>query len=734
MYPQNIGPGTRFFFFNSLKRSAEINEEAAATLEAAESIIFGGPNKLDEKVQQASILNAINNSITFLENMANFEAENERKVFEQQLMPLTNDPKYSKFKEIYQEDNINYPLLLTFINILNQDIDEMKVLFQDLKQTTTNFNKAAKKIIQGKKYDYTEIQRHRGQLTTEARTLANEMGLKINSEVSEIGASLIRDISSSQKQIEEQGRELIEQNIISMLQNNQTKLILNSNQKTGLISILMSKLREIAALNTEQKGTQTKLKSLLEEIYSSKDKEKQITEELMKEAENSLKQLDFVETRGQQIERILNRGQKEIRLQNGRVIGLTKKNREKLNKFLQNQSKNKINLEQLVHQNKGAEQSTNILNKETNELYIQKLQEKLDMQNSSLEDLISEINQILQQVNQSTRKESITIMTESQSAGKLIALLSDETIKGAVLDAMINGKNDASFVFLGRAFYDSGLDQNFGEVLTAELQNFQKIQSPILKELGEKNTNTSFNAEAQTLAVEKMDENFINDIAAELGEQQLTIEQIKDIFVLDSSVKFAETFIADEGGFKGGSLGSDVESQIKNINYMLELGGITPLDAEWLLTATLNAGSGMIGSSQRNALENYFSTAAAMLMFRTGGNTIKQWSDQIKNDISKAPTRIHIYTFGTLFVPQSYILKLTAEGLKKCTNLLISEADSSGSRAHIYNPVSSANIVKNNWEQTSEDNYKNVQIQLTLLGGFLDILHQMEDIMNSLPF
>lgn len=50
MYPE-IGPGTRFFFFNELRESAKKNEEARNFLASAEAVVFGGPNLLDEKIQ-----------------------------------------------------------------------------------------------------------------------------------------------------------------------------------------------------------------------------------------------------------------------------------------------------------------------------------------------------------------------------------------------------------------------------------------------------------------------------------------------------------------------------------------------------------------------------------------------------------------------------------------------------------------------------------------------------------
>lgn len=729
MYPE-IGPGTRFFFFNELRESAKKNEEAAVFLNSAESIVFGGPNQLDEKIQQASLLDNIKNAIQFLEDMANFEAENEKYVFEQQLSPILSDPKYSEFKDIYKNNQINYPRLLVLINILNQDLNEVKALFQDLKQSTINFNKVAHKIIKGKKYDYTEIEKNRGQLVTDARDLANKMGLKINSTIAEIGASLIRDIPIEEKAIEARGLQLIDDNIINMIKSGKNQITLSSDATLGLQSMLQSKIREIAALHTEITGTQSQLKQLLNDIEQSEDLKKELLKELNQYAQELLTQMDIIETRGQQLQKLFNRNSKTVYLQNGKILGLTTQTRSKINNFLIKMGKAtaQINLEKADSNNKRQD----ILNQGIQENYIQQLQESLEMQNCSLEDLVVEINNILKQMQQSTRKESITIMTESRSANLLYNLIPGDVIKDIILDAMENGKNDATLNFLGKAFYNSGLDQNFGQVISAEFSDFQKYYRQFLKENNPqiKVTNT-FNVQAQTLAVEQIENNIINDIEAELN-QQLTPEQLKDIFVLDSSVKFAETFIADEGGFHGGSLGGDLEQQINNINMMLDYGGISTQDANWLMTAVLNAGNGMIGSSQRPALENYFSTVAVMLMFRTGGNTIQQWKEQITHNITTAPTKIHIYTFGTLFVPQSYILKLTAEGLRKCNNLLIQEADNSGSRAHIYNPVTSRDK-KENFEATSKENYPKVKIQLTLLGGFLDMLHQMEEIMNTLP-
>lgn len=738
MYPQNIGPGTRFFFFNSLLRSSEINpDEAAPVLDAARSVIFGGGTDIEQKAHQDNVMSTIMGAITFLESMAAFEAQNERAAFEQQLLPLINsDEKYASFADIYndKEHTVDYPRLLTFINLINQDTQIARAMIQDYTESVENFNKAAQKIISEKKYNFTDIERHRGQIVEDARILASDMDKKITSTMAEIGAAIKRDITGTDKTVAAKGRKLIEENVLSMLQNNQTQIQLSSDATIGLTSLLMSKLREIASVNKDVQGTDKQLTALFEKIEGSKNEEQKITAQLTQEYQSLLEQMNIVETRGQQVQQLLNRKIKHgVHIQGNRIIGLTGRNRDKIKRFLEKTNKDKIDLSRLVDQKFGAQESSkNILNAQTNQLYVEKLRERLNIQGASLEEVAIKINEILALMSSSVRKESITIMTESRSANKLYGLIPEDTIKGIVLDAFQNGKNDATMFFLGKAMYDSGLDTDkITNTLMTKINQFSTLYREEVKALGQKNTRGSFNARAQETAVKKMDTSIIKALQDEM-EQELTPEQIKDIFIVDSSVKFAETFIADEGGFHGGSLGGDVEQQIDNINYMLETGGITPLDAQWLITATLNAGDGMIGSSQRPSLENYFSTVAAMLMFRTGANTIEQWTKQIQPGSS--PTKIHIYTFGPVFVPQSYILQKTAEGLRQCVNLIETEASNNGSRAHIYNPVSVSKIIRNDWEATATNNYKSVKIQLTLLGGLLDMLHQMEDIMNHLSF
>ena len=92
---------------------------------------------------------------------------------------------------------------------------------------------------------------------------------------------------------------------------------------------------------------------------------------------------------------------------------------------------------------------------------------------------------------------------------------------------------------------------------------------------------------------------------------------------IDETTKFSEKNFEDYG-FKGGSLGANVEEQVENITWMLEQGGITPADKDWLIFATLNSGQHLLGNFLRNSLEDYFSTVASLLLFRSGGNVAEQ--------------------------------------------------------------------------------------------------------------
>jgi len=126
-----------------------------------------------------------------------------------------------------------------------------------------------------------------------------------------------------------------------------------------------------------------------------------------------------------------------------------------------------------------------------------------------------------------------------------------------------------------------------------------------------------------------------------------------------------------------------VEEQVENITWMLEQGGITPADKDWLIFATLNSGQHLLGNFLRNSLEDYFSTVASLLLFRSGGNVAEQVAQL---NMPQQDNYIRIYRLGSLFVPNSFILQLTYDALTEANAEIAHTAY--GSRAMIHNNVS----------------------------------------------
>ena len=93
----------------------------------------------------------------------------------------------------------------------------------------------------------------------------------------------------------------------------------------------------------------------------------------------------------------------------------------------------------------------------------------------------------------------------------------------------------------------------------------------------------------------------------------------------------------DKGsGFTGGAVGRDDSalSFIDNINKLYQHSGydLGTADLAWLKNATLNAGKGLIGSRNKNALEGYFSMFVNFLMFDDAYNIVEDsFSDYLNN-------------------------------------------------------------------------------------------------------
>ena len=319
------------------------------------------------------------------------------------------------------------------------------------------------------------------------------------------------------------------------------------------------------------------------------------------------------------------------------------------------------------------------------------------------------------------------------------------------------GKTDVSgmVIPLGKLRLETQIDKTkFAEAFVAENERLFKNAYEEQRKIVENATNLftqehSFSAQAQHLALKQAEKNLQStaEITATLKKTKIKAtktnikaiqQQLKNALRIDETTKFSEKNF-ENYGFKGGSLGANVEEQIENITWMLEQGGITPADKDWLIFATLNSGQHLLGNFLRNSLEDYFSTVASLLLFRSGGNVAEQVAQL---NMPQQDNYIRIYRLGSLFVPNSFILQLTYDALTEANAEIAHTAY--GSRAMIHNNVSKPadrRKKKNQfsddtvgvwqWAETFQVNYPKVQINLQILGGFLDILQKLEQRLNQ---
>lgn len=750
----NVGYNPRFFYFKSL-----LNHDNPQAQVLANSAISQINNFGDMDFDDKDFLNSTKAGINLLYEMYQFEKNNEIRLIEEKVIPLAKaykNGKYSKLADCIHDNEIDYISLMALLQKLTDDTEMYQQQLQDLLTTSQNFSDIAEEILKKKDIkSFTDIMRYRNEITTEVRLPENTKGKKVISELANAHARIgqyTNAIASSQTEVL---FDYLKKNLAPMILNDETQRTIENNDAIaiGFYTTLLNKIIDLQKNtkeieNSNNKTLRQKLIEYMDKLISSEDSNNEELEYLKEQCTRLLKYSNILESEGSQLSHKLDKEGSTLTIgKNGKITNLTAPIRRALESQLPDK-KVVENVTAIIRDDNGniVDRSFNIMRKEDRQKYIEMLIHELipEKENASVEEIVYELNKLIKRVGK--RKEIITVSTEHGSALNL-AYLTDAVF--SAVDGYLNGKNDATLIVTGTGFLKSNQDEeikiteNVQQLIKNVIEqdnnlfdNFYKIY--IKKENPNKKVNTNtFDIIAQTKAQAAAERLELIHLKEQLAQQGLQINDIRALFQIDDSAKFAETFIKTEGGFHGGSLGSDVLSQINNINTMLQWGGITPLDAERLMSMVLNAGDALIGASARPALENYFTTVGSMLMFRSGGNAIQEWRKQAQGQYNNSPTKIHIYQLGPVAVPESYVLLKTWETLNNCVNLLEVEAESTGSRVKIYNPVSDKDIKKDkngvpNWQLTASDNYSKVKLEMVLMGGFLDLMEQMLDKMNSI--
>jgi inorganic pyrophosphatase len=141
------------------------------------------------------------------------------------------------------------------------------------------------------------------------------------------------------------------------------------------------------------------------------------------------------------------------------------------------------------------------------------------------------------------------------------------------------------------------------------------------------------------------------------------LDSLSDSFYVSTTVKTYNTYLNDTG-FIGGSLGGDLDTQLARIADLFSLAGM-PIkdDLKWLRSAILNCSPlSVVGEKNKNLIEDYLGSVAALALFDEGGAEakivsamLKQTQDSVKK-ISTTANILHLYRTNTLYVPGSYVL------------------------------------------------------------------------------
>lgn len=778
----DISTGSRYFFFNSL---LNYGDEGKSIYQAASGILNQPITQNGDEIDGEA---AIQQALEFLASARDQEAKIEAQYFKNKIM---NHPFFKKKKNkvylknlnsIFQNDQkiIDYNKFLILINLIGQDNKNVKNWENKLAQVQEEYQQLAsfaKEVSKGSTkrverrpdafiadiFRDTDFgnQRKRSGYNMRASMTKKIDAATMGSKRNEILTGLIPEIKGiaeqyiSQRNLNDAQRRAFVSELASSFIEETYTILYNEQQSTELVDLDTIKQRFFNT--TLENGTINK-------------EHTRVMQKLKDTANILLRNLDLLEEEGKRMSPEI---KEKIKIQQGKLpTGFTQDVRKYLLDFLKeikikDADGNTVSLDTSKLEKWETKSDSERRKKKAKQEYWKNLTQILrpimladknaTKNKFTKQDYTNYINKIFSQ----RTKLTITDHTEFDSARTI------NNITNAVV-GVIGGRNrktdvsgiDAGYVEISCSLPDT--QQIVQELLNEYEADYENRVKKFNKEISERLSDEtqkyfaqdiSYSVESDTRATSEAQKNLAKNILIQKGisdpdEEQIQ-ETLKNLFIIDDSTKYAEFFMP-ELGFQGGSIGANVGEQIENICKIYEYGGITPLDRDWLIFAVLNCGDALIGSHLRGPLENYFSVVASLLMFRTGGllaETLK------KNSKVSSANNLHLLQLGPILVTNSYILdKLYTELSKGAAQL---DAKASGVKATIRNNVNDSDIIKKDtliekkrrdkngnvteistfsagdWNATYIANYPRVQINIAMLGGFLDLLEQFRNLLNN---
>lgn len=798
---QAVQPGARFFYFVSLGKGYNgPNAKQYAT--RAMRALSSAHQDTTFDAQQQDYMETLKSILQVIEGFQQYEAANEYAIFQQKLEPLLElaPDLYQEFSDTFKDGKIDYIRFMALLKILNQDIKTVQHELLDLQAHAKDFNDkyqealdAAARVAETNKYTgpvdkYTLSLQTRVERVEEAR----ENVAKSMSDMEELlsnGLQRIRLIKkrTKQDQLDMKQIEAIVQKMITLGESKYDYEDIRKEAKLAdknayMFQFIGELQRQAKASDKTFQAYLTQLNQELEPLDVQEDSANDIRTDATKQLVDSLKACfeysDLLEQQYQSIEKIFNSA-KKINTSKGnwkagaQYSGLTKARRSAILRAISRMPgvnvDNLHSLEELESRtglNTTKEDRFDIRRKKDFDTYLALLRKTVpEYKNLSTTNLINKLEELVKSSDSATKKQIITITSETGGALDLAKIMQALTTRLG----QQNFRED--WITVGTATYTTYDDENEDNTLLDEdITRLQKMSAELLaqrktnlykniRQINRKEgrSNNEYDVNATLRASQQEDQKIAEELMQkyQINDMQKLHDMLQNLFIIEGSEKFATTFNAAEFGFSGGSLGAGIEEQVKNINNMLELGGITPLDYNFLINAIMNAGPGMLGYNQKDKLETYLSSIAAVCMFSSGAQSLKDYAESVKQAASQiegigsmSTTKIHIFSLGKLYVPLSYILHLIYIGLEKCVNTLGTAVldGNAGAKVTIFNPVNEATdkVSKKyksphrgreyyigDWYATAEQGLPKVTLNMAILGSYLDVLEDINKILAN---
>lgn len=243
------------------------------------------------------------------------------------------------------------------------------------------------------------------------------------------------------------------------------------------------------------------------------------------------------------------------------------------------------------------------------------------------------------------------------------------------------------------------------------------------------------------------------------SDKNKLIDFFQNIIHGQISVKTYE-FYNNNLGFHMGSLGGSgkVVDAVPNIVKMLELGGITGLDAELIIQILLNCfPDSIIGTKPWDDIKNLLIGGAAMMLFDDGFANAKSFLEKAQEDLlvdkNSFGNTLHLLVLNGIYIPQSVVLTRIVRQLKlvyndivqQQTEVLTDPKNSLDSNQQdqlvLNNPITYMDLMSvyttpgyqnkaEKWNRMSSIAQESVTISFLFMSGMLDIMEKLAAAFN----